>query len=182
MRLYMPTKVFFGIGCVSENGAELKALGSRAMIVTGKHSSRINGSLAAVEQALQANGQTYVIFDEIEENPCGDRGCGSGHCSKRTGGFLCGCGRRFSDGCVQGDFASGSESIGNRSCRGASLSSGADAGLSGCSSPDHIRYGIGSDALCDSDTARLTYQAVNRTQMVCGSGICGCRIFKDFFL
>ena len=39
------------------------------MIVTGKHSSRINGSLAAVEQALQANGQTYVIFDEIEENP-----------------------------------------------------------------------------------------------------------------
>lgn len=69
MRLYMPTKVFFGSGCVSENGAELKALGSRAMIVTGKHSSRINGSLAAVEQALQANGQTYVIFDEIEENP-----------------------------------------------------------------------------------------------------------------
>ena len=35
MRLYMPTKVFFGSGCVSENGAELKALGSRAMIVTG---------------------------------------------------------------------------------------------------------------------------------------------------
>lgn len=69
MRLYMPTKVFFGSGCVLENGAELKALGSRAMIVTGKHSSRINGSLAAVEQALQANGQTYVIFDEIEENP-----------------------------------------------------------------------------------------------------------------
>lgn len=52
----------FGSGCVSENGAELKALGSRAMIVTGKHSSRINGSLAAVEQALQANGQTYVIL------------------------------------------------------------------------------------------------------------------------
>lgn len=62
MRLYMPTKVFFGSGCVLENGAELKALGSRAMIVTGKHSSRINGSLAAVEQALQANGQTYVIL------------------------------------------------------------------------------------------------------------------------
>ena len=173
MRLYMPTKVFFGSGCVSENGAELKALGSRAMIVTGKHSSRINGSLAAVEQALQANGQTYVIFDEIEENP-----------SVETVAVAAGIAvkERFSDGCVQGDFASGSESIGNRSCRGASLSSGADAGLSGCSSPDHIRYGIGSDALCDSDTARLTYQAVNRTQMVCGSGICGCRIFKDFFL
>ena len=40
--------------------------------------------------------------------------------------------------------------------------------------------GTGSEVTpsCDSDTARLTYQAVNRTQMVCGSGICGCRIFK----
>ena len=36
MRLYMPTKVFFGSGCVSENGAELKALGSRAMIEIGR--------------------------------------------------------------------------------------------------------------------------------------------------
>lgn len=61
MRLYMPTKVFLA-AVVFGNGAELKALGSRAMIVTGKHSSRINGSLAAVEQALQANGQTYVIL------------------------------------------------------------------------------------------------------------------------
>ena len=153
MRLYMPTKVFFGSGCVSENGAELKALGSRAMIVTGKHSSRINGSLAAVEQALQANGQTYVIFDEIEENP-----------SVETVAVAAGIAVK-----EQVDFF-------------VALSSGADAGLSGCSSPDHIRYGIGSDALCDSDTARLTYQAVNSTQMVCGSGICGCRIFKDFFL
>mgnify|MGYP000066747625 CR=1 FL=1 len=36
MRLYMPTKVFFGSGCVSENGAELKALGSRANDCDGK--------------------------------------------------------------------------------------------------------------------------------------------------
>ena len=69
MRLYMPTKVFFGSGCVAENGGELQALGTKAMIVTGRHSSRVNGSLAAVEQALQANGQPYVIFDKIEENP-----------------------------------------------------------------------------------------------------------------
>ena len=72
------------------------------MIVTGKHSSRINGSLAAVEQALQANGQTYVIFDEIEENPSVETvAVAAGIAVKRTGGFLCGCGRRFSDGCVK---------------------------------------------------------------------------------
>lgn len=183
MRLYMPTKVFFGSGCVSENGAELKALGSRAMIVTGKHSSRINGSLAAVEQALQANGQTYVIFDEIEENPSVETvAVAAGIAVKEQVDFFVAVGGGSPMDASKAISASGSESIGNRSCRGASLSSGADAGLSGCSSPDHIRYGIGSDALCDSDTARLTYQAVNRTQMVCGSGICGCRIFKDFFL
>lgn len=69
MRIYMPTKVYFGRDCVRENAKELRSLGSRAMIVTGKHSSRRNGSLADVEAALTQNGQTCVIFDEIEENP-----------------------------------------------------------------------------------------------------------------
>lgn len=69
MKLYMPTKVLFERGCVRAHGAELQALGSKAMIVTGKHSSRVNGSLADVEAALTENGQPYVIFDEIEENP-----------------------------------------------------------------------------------------------------------------
>ena len=172
MRLYMPTKVFFGSGCVSENGAELKALGSRAMIVTGKHSSRINGSLAAVEQALQANGQTYVIFDEIEENPSVETvAVAAGIAVKEQVDFFVAVGG--------GSPMDASKAI---SLLAANPSAIDHAEVSGCSSPDHIRYGIGSDALCDSDTARLTYQAVNRTQMVCGSGICGCRIFKDFFL
>lgn len=128
MRLYMPTKVFFGSGCVSENGAELKALGSRAMIVTGKHSSRINGSLAAVEQALQANGQTYVIFDEIEENPSVETvAVAAGIAVKEQVDFFVAVGAVLR-WMRPGDFASGSESIGNRSCRGTSLSSGADAG------------------------------------------------------
>ena len=65
----MPTKVFFERGCVRKHAEELKALGTYAMIVTGKHSSRVNGSLSDVEQALKANGQNYYIFDEIEENP-----------------------------------------------------------------------------------------------------------------
>ena len=69
MRLYMPTKVFCGRGSVMENKGELKRLGTKAMIVTGKHSSRVNGSLQDVENALQYNGQNYVIFDDIEENP-----------------------------------------------------------------------------------------------------------------
>ena len=69
MKLYMPTKVFFERACVREHGEELKVLGTKAMIVTGRHSSRVNGSLADVEAALTQNGQPYVIFDGIEENP-----------------------------------------------------------------------------------------------------------------
>ncbi len=69
MKLYMPTKVLFERGCVRGHAQEFKVLGTKAMIVTGKHSSRVNGSLADVEAALTQNGQPYVIFDEIEENP-----------------------------------------------------------------------------------------------------------------
>lgn len=179
MRLYMPTKVFFGSGCVLENGAELKALGSRAMIVTGKHSSRINGSLAAVEQALQANGQTYVIFDEIEENPSVETvAVAAGIAVKEQVDFFVAVGG--------GSPMDASKAISLLAANPSAIDHAEERlyhpePMQG-SSPDHIRYGIGSDALCDSDTARLTYQAVNRTQMVCGSGICGCRIFKDFFL
>ncbi len=69
MKLYMPTKVFFERDCVLKHSEELIALGKHAMIVTGKHSSRVNGALADVEQALKGNGKKYCIFDEIEENP-----------------------------------------------------------------------------------------------------------------
>ena len=69
MKLYMPTKVFFERDCVLKHSEELITLGKHAMIVTGKHSSRVNGALADVEQALKDTGKKYCIFDEIEENP-----------------------------------------------------------------------------------------------------------------
>lgn len=69
MKLYMPTKVFFERDCVLKHSEELITLGKHAMIVTGKHSSRVNGALADVEQALKDTGKNYCIFDEIEENP-----------------------------------------------------------------------------------------------------------------
>lgn len=69
MKLYMPTKVFLERDCVLKHSEELITLGKHAMIVTGKHSSRVNGALADVEQALKDTGKKYCIFDEIEENP-----------------------------------------------------------------------------------------------------------------
>lgn len=69
MKLHMPTLVYSEKDCVLKHGDELAALGKKAMIVTGKHSSRANGSLEHVETALSRNGSGYIIFDGIEENP-----------------------------------------------------------------------------------------------------------------
>lgn len=69
MKLYLPTKVYNEKNCVENHGRELAALGSKALVVTGRHSSRINGSLEDVIRALERENIPYIIFDGIEENP-----------------------------------------------------------------------------------------------------------------
>lgn len=69
MQIYMPTNVYSGSNCVMNHRQELAALGKKALLVTGRHSSRANGSLEDVENALQEEGCAYAIFDRIEENP-----------------------------------------------------------------------------------------------------------------
>lgn len=67
MQLFMPTKIYSESGCVQNHAAELRALGTKAMIVTGRTSAVKTGAL---DHVLQALGDTpYVIFDRIEENP-----------------------------------------------------------------------------------------------------------------
>ena len=62
MKLYMPTKVYQEKKCVDNNSRELAALGTRALIVTGKHSSRINGSLDDVKNALDREKIPYTCL------------------------------------------------------------------------------------------------------------------------
>ncbi len=69
MQLYMPTKVYSEKDCVKKHGKELSSLGKKAMIITGKNSSRKNGSLRDMEDVLRQQQISYIIFDEIEENP-----------------------------------------------------------------------------------------------------------------
>lgn len=68
-KYFMPTKIFAGEGCIDKNKEELKKLGEKALIITGKGSAKRNGSLNDVESALDALNLKYVLFDEIQENP-----------------------------------------------------------------------------------------------------------------
>ena len=52
MKLYMPVKVYQEKRCVENHSRELAALGTKALIVTGKRSSRINGSQKKKKNAL----------------------------------------------------------------------------------------------------------------------------------
>ncbi len=69
MKYYMPVKLYDGADCVAKNAKEWTSKGSRALLVTGKHSAAANGSLNDVIAALEENGKSYCIFDGVEENP-----------------------------------------------------------------------------------------------------------------
>ncbi len=66
---YLPTKLIFGPGEISKVGAEAKALGERALIVTGKRSASASGIINKVTDYLEKEGVSAVVFDKIEPNP-----------------------------------------------------------------------------------------------------------------
>lgn len=65
----MPTEIYFQRGSIEKNKNAMKKLGCKALIVTGKNSSKRNGSLKDMTDALESLNITYSIFDEVEENP-----------------------------------------------------------------------------------------------------------------
>lgn len=69
MNIYIPTLIYSEKDCVKKYGNIMSQTGRKALIVTGNKSSRINGSLNDVIEALEKNDGKYVIFDKVEENP-----------------------------------------------------------------------------------------------------------------
>ena len=60
MQLYMPTKVYSEENCVVNHAKEVQALGTKAMIVTGRNSAKKTGAL---QDVLTALGQTKCQHD-----------------------------------------------------------------------------------------------------------------------
>ena len=55
--------------CVLKQRSFLLPLGKKALIVTGRNSARINGAYDDAVKALEANGQTHVLYDQVTANP-----------------------------------------------------------------------------------------------------------------
>ncbi|MGB3366841.1 MAG: iron-containing alcohol dehydrogenase family protein [Acidaminobacteraceae bacterium] len=68
-KYHMPTKIYFGENALNENYKEIQNYGSKALIVTGKNSSKKNGSLDELIKNLNDLSISYVIYDKVEENP-----------------------------------------------------------------------------------------------------------------
>jgi alcohol dehydrogenase class IV len=66
---YMPSKILMGEDCVQTNSEAFLKMGKKALIVTGEHSAKKNGSFDDIIKVLSSNGQTWALFDKIMSNP-----------------------------------------------------------------------------------------------------------------
>ena len=66
---FMPVKLITGAGCVRASGQEIAKLGKVCLIVTGRTSAKVSGALQDVTDTLDANGQKWLLFDAIGQNP-----------------------------------------------------------------------------------------------------------------
>lgn len=64
----MPTEIYFGRKALLLNSEKLR-LGSRAFIVTGRHSGRASGALADIENTLGYLKIDFEVYDRITNNP-----------------------------------------------------------------------------------------------------------------
>ncbi len=69
MQYYMPVQVYEEAEAVKNHAAVFRAAGKKAMIVTGRHSAKANGSYDDVCAVLKEAGIDHVLFDQVEENP-----------------------------------------------------------------------------------------------------------------
>ncbi len=63
---YMPVRLYTGAGCVMQQAEELRKLGTKPLLVTGRHSAKVSGAL---DDVLRAVDGPYALFDEIGQNP-----------------------------------------------------------------------------------------------------------------
>ncbi|MBU5486947.1 iron-containing alcohol dehydrogenase [Clostridium sp. MSJ-8] len=66
---YLPVNLIFGRGKVDVLGKETKKYGKKAMIVTGRNSTKKTGLLDKAKKLLKEAGIYTVVFDKVAQNP-----------------------------------------------------------------------------------------------------------------
>ncbi len=66
---YSPTRIIFGEGSLKRAGEEARKFGERALIVTGKSSSKKSGSLDEVVNSLTSHNLQVEVFNKVEPDP-----------------------------------------------------------------------------------------------------------------
>ena len=61
----MPVSYYLEENCIKNHKKEILECGKKPLIVTGKHSSKLNGSLYDLISILE----DYALFDQVNENP-----------------------------------------------------------------------------------------------------------------
>lgn len=69
MKFYLPTMVFQERDAVKKHSEQMAHIGKKALIVTGRVSSKKNGALQEVIDGLEQYQTAYILYDMIEENP-----------------------------------------------------------------------------------------------------------------
>ncbi len=67
--VYKPVEVFFGEGAIKIAGQVGRRYGFKALIITGRKSTKESGALDKLTRALDEHGIRYIVFDEVEPNP-----------------------------------------------------------------------------------------------------------------
>jgi Alcohol dehydrogenase, class IV len=72
MRFFVPTDIYVEKNCVKNHAQNVLSIGTRALIMTGRHSAATNGSLDDVTDVLNVGNVPFLVFNEVEENPSTD--------------------------------------------------------------------------------------------------------------
>ena len=66
---YLPVNLIFGAGKTEELGKEASKYGRKALIVTGRGSTKKSGLLDRAKALLEKEGLEVLVFDQAEPNP-----------------------------------------------------------------------------------------------------------------
>jgi len=66
---YLPVNLIFGPGKINLLGMETKKYGTKALLVTGTHSTKASGLLDKACRLLEQEGIEVVVFDQVNQNP-----------------------------------------------------------------------------------------------------------------